>query len=276
MFNLDRELELALALSRIAGDEVLRIYAGDFDVEHKQGEGPVTIADRRADQIIRDGIHATFPQDAVLSEETPDDTARLSQRRLWLVDPLDGTRQFVARLPEFAVMIGLAVEGVPRLGVVHMPVESLTCYGVVGSGAWQLTADGSRRELSLLGPRSSELPLQAAVSRLNAESRTHRVIERLGAHPVRSGSVGRKAALVATGEADFYLTLGGQSQHWDACAPDALLRAAGGFFGTASGEVIAYNTPLIRNTDGLIACRPELLSRLVPEIARVRAEASPR
>lgn len=274
MLTFDRELDLALALARRAGDEILHVYASDFEVEHKPDEGPVTIADRRADKLIRDGIQAAFPDDALLSEETPDDSARLTHRRLWLVDPLDGTRQFVARLPEFAVMIGLAIEGIPRLGVVHMPHESLTCYGVVGVGAWEINAQGSRRELSLASSQPGERPLTAAVSRLNAESRTHRVIERLGASPIRSGSVGRKAALVASGHADFYLTLGGQSQHWDACAPDALLRAAGGFFGTASGAAIAYNTPRIRNSDGLMACRFELLPRLLAEIARARAEST--
>lgn len=262
---MQHELEIAIDLAHRAGEEILSHFRQGIVVEQKGGEGPVTLADRRADAIIRRGIAAAFPADGLLSEETPDDASRLKRRRVWLVDPLDGTRQFVANLPEFAVMIGLAVDGDARLGVVHLPCEGRSLIGVVGEGAWQVDSAG-RRQPCQLEPVAPGTMLRAAVSRLGDESRTRRVVALLGATALPSGSVGRKAALVAAGEADLYLTLSGRSQHWDACAADAIVRAAGGFFGTASGATIRYNTAEIRNTQGLMACRPGLQTRLVSAV----------
>lgn len=271
MHPLGSELAVARPLAETAGRLILEVFAGEFDVEHKPFEGPVTIADRRADELIRNRLAREFPDDAILSEETPDDVSRLHRRRLWLVDPLDGTRQFVARLPEFAVMIGLAIDGHAALGVVHLPAERLTCAGIVGVGAWSWRDDGPAQVLTLpaLGGAA---PRRAAVSRHHAGGRVERIIDRLAAVAVPSGSVGRKAALVALGAVDLYVTLGERSQHWDACAPEALVRAAGGFFGTSRGETITYNTAATRNRDGLVACRAGLRTEVLDAIRLVVGE----
>lgn len=231
----------------------------------------MTEADRFADNLIRERLHEAFPTDAILSEEFPDDLSRLAHERLWLVDPLDGTRQFVERIPEFAVMIGLAVRGEPRLGVVHLPAERLTYAAAVSDGAFEQRGDEAWRRLELPPWDGSTTGPVVTVSRFNATSRTRLAAEQLGARQVVvSGSVGRKAVLVASGRADAYLSLGRRSRHWDACAPEAIIRAAGGFFGQTTGERIAYNIENTRNERGLAACRPGLEERLVSAIAHAR------
>lgn len=272
---MNRELQVAIDLARRAGEAILAVYEGDFAVDHKGGgAGPVTVADRNADALIRAGLDASFPADALLSEESPDDLVRLRSERVWIVDPLDGTRQFVDRVGEFAVMIGLAVGGRPVLGVVHLPCEEVTYAGAEGDGAFEIDAEGVARALTLEPLPAADLTV--AVSRSHYGGRTRRVVEALApAHLVVSGSVGRKAALVATGRADVYLTLSGHSRHWDACAPDAMLRAAGGAFRDCRGRSLAYNTECTRNAAGLLACRIGLLDNVVAAVDAVIGPEKP-
>ncbi len=267
-----RELEVAIELARRAGRVVLDVYAGAFEVEQKAGgEGPVTRADREADALVREGLVRAFPGDAVLSEETPDDLARLAAERLWLVDPLDGTEEFVRHEGEFAVMIGLAVRGEAVLGVIHLPLENRTVIGARGEGAWEI-GPGDRRRL-VIGPPVGRSGPVVAISRSHTGPRTRRLVELLRPERViRSGSVGRKAVLVVRGDADVYVGLGRHSRHWDACAADAIVRGAGGFFGDALGRPIRYNTRETRNLDGLMAARRELVPAVVDAVRRALAE----
>jgi 3'(2'), 5'-bisphosphate nucleotidase len=268
---MQRELEVAVELAHCAGIEILRAFGTEFPVEFKPGdEGPVTEADRRADRLIRDGLAEAFPSDAILSEETPDDLGRLGTDRLWLVDPLDGTRQFVDGVPEFAVMIGLAVRGRPVLGVIHVPPERRTVFGAAGHGVELLDPLGWRP----LPPLPEGIPAGrgpvVTLSRSYAGSRTREVARRMGASRiVASGSVGRKALLVLAGEADIYVTLGRRSRHWDACAPDALMRLAGGVFCDVRGREVSYNTEGTTNRSGMLAGRRALLEPALKAIAAV-------
>ncbi|MBP7149690.1 MAG: 3'(2'),5'-bisphosphate nucleotidase CysQ [Acidobacteria bacterium] len=266
-----RELQVALDLARRAGEEILHFDPLAHPVEEKEhDEGPVTAADRNADRIIRDGLIRAFPNDALLSEETPDDLARLTSERLWLVDPLDGTRQYVLGIKEFAVLIGLAVGGRAVLGVIHLPAEDLTWFAAMGEGAFRQRGDGKPVRVELDPLPADRERLVITLSRSHAGARTRRVAEALGAgHVISSGSVGRKAALVLAGEADVYVSLGNRSRHWDACAPDAVLHEAGGEFRTARGERLAYNTEFTQNRSGLMACRRGLLERVVSAVESV-------
>ncbi len=270
---MNNELELALGLAREAGEWIVDVYRHGFTVEHKGSDGPVTEADRGADRLIVAGLRREFPADAILSEESPDDLSRLEHARLWLVDPLDGTRQFVAGIDEFAVMIGLAVEGQGVLGVVHLPIEDRTVYAARGLGAFELRGGSPPRRLSLPEEAQTDPGPVVALSRMNASSRTLRVAQELGAQlSIPSGSVGRKALLVATGEADAYFSLAGHSRHWDACAPQVIVEEAGGIFTDTRGEPLVYNTEDTRNADGLLACRAGLHRRVIETIARERQD----
>lgn len=270
-----RELDVAVELAHRAGDEILRFLAKEFAVEDKGAdEGPVTAADRSADRLIREGLAAAFPADGLLSEESPDDLSRLARRRVWIVDPLDGTRQFVQRGTEFAVLIGLAVAGQSVLGVVHLPCEGLTYAAAVGEGAREFSEDGRVRRLRLPAGPDVGAGLTVVVSREHYGKKTRRVVELLQPERVLvSGSVGRKASLVAAGRADIYLTTGGRSRHWDACASEAVVREAGGVFGDAHGRNLVYNTESTQNSAGLLACRRGLLAPVVAAVDAALASA---
>ena len=124
MDSLDRELEVARAAAREAGAAIMRFYGNaELEIHSKPDLSPVTAADEAANEVLIKAIHGAFPEDALLSEESPDDESRLSKPRVWIVDPLDGTRDFLAQTGDFCVLVGLAIDGAPVLGVAYQPVN---------------------------------------------------------------------------------------------------------------------------------------------------------
>ena len=140
------ELESAKELATAAGAILLRHFAQKTAVRWKGKGNPVTDADQEASRFIVDSLHRRFPLDGILSEEEADNPDRLTKSRVWIVDPMDGTAEFVAGLSEFAVMIGLAVDGRPTVGIVYLPVEKKLYYAESGRGAF-VESDSSRRQL---------------------------------------------------------------------------------------------------------------------------------
>src|SRR5689334_22837118 len=133
---MENELSIAKSLALEAGSVLLNHYRQSVTVDWKAPGDPVTIADREANLLIVSGLAREFPKHAILSEEAPDDLHRLSASHVWMVDPMDGTREFIERRDEFAVQIGLVVDGVPVLGVVYQPTAKKLYYGARGMGAF--------------------------------------------------------------------------------------------------------------------------------------------
>jgi 3'(2'), 5'-bisphosphate nucleotidase len=266
---LETELEVATALARQAGAIVLEVYASRFDVELKGKSDPVTEADRRANTFIVDALRKRFPGDGIVAEESPDHGDATRSRRCWFVDPLDGTKEFIARNGEFSVMIGLAIDGRAQLGVVYQPDGDKLYRGVVGQGA-ELEHGRTIRTLrvSSVGDPSA---LRLVVSRSHRSTSTDQVVQRLGLTQERpSGSVGLKVGLIAEQAADLYVHMSGYSSRWDACGPDAILHAAGGRFSDLYGVPIDYRSADMRNLRGLLACNAasyELVAKVVHEVA---------
>jgi len=254
----DREIDEALRIARLASDRVLAVYATPFAVELKGPGDPVTAADREANSIICDALAAAFPGDAVLAEESAPSSAgevarRVANRRVWYVDPLDGTREFADRNGEFAVMIGLAVGGVATVGVLVLPVTGEALAGRVGAGAFREDAGGARRPLVVSGVRD---PREATivVSRSRRPAIVDPVVERLGiGKVVPCGSVGVKVSRIVTGAADLYVHGGGGAKRWDTCAPEAVLVAAGGRFTDLAGDAIDYASADLQVRRGIVA-----------------------
>jgi len=158
--SLERELEVARAAAREAGAAIMRFYGNpDVKVQNKPDLSPVTAADEAANVCLTSAIRAAFPEDAFLSEESPDDEARLAQRRVWIVDPLDGTRDFLAQTGDFCVLVGLAIDGVAVLGVAYQPVKDALYFGRRGKGAF-VEVDGATRPL---GASRAQLPSEVRV-----------------------------------------------------------------------------------------------------------------
>ena len=268
---LDRELEVASSLALEAGKLLLEVYGTDFDVQYKQGSDPVTEADKRANDYLVRALRERFHGDGIVAEETEDQSDALSASRCWYVDPLDGTKEFVARNGEFSVMIGLAINGSAKLGVVYKPVGNKLYRGVVGGKA-TLIQDGQETELRVTQIAEPK-DLKLVVSRSHRSKPTDTLMERLGiSHEVRSGSVGLKIGMIAEQSADFYVHLSSKSCAWDACAPEAILRAAGGRFSDLSGEDFHYGGSDMANRRGILACNASCFDRVLPTAREVAKE----
>ncbi len=269
---LHHELPIVEQLVREAGELVRQFYDTGADVAWKGANDPVTAADHAANQHLVAGLRRAFPGDGILSEESHDDQARRQRRRVWIVDPLDGTKEFIGRIGEFSIMVGLAIEGEAALGVVYQPVADLLYRGAPG-----LLADVVQQ--GVVRPLAVSSVADPAQMRLVA-SRSHRdplvgaVCRDLGITQDRpSGSVGLKVGLLATGQCDLYIHPSPGLKEWDTCAPDAILRAAGGAMGDAWGRPLRYNKADVRQRQGLAASNGVVHARIVAATAAA-AEAA--
>lgn len=266
----DREIEEILRIARRAAEVVLEVYATPFEVEMKSPGDPVTQADRRANALICAELTAAFPGEAILAEESvPEDRAEIAalagSERVFFVDPLDGTREFAARNGEFAVMIGLAERGHATLGVVVLPTtgEALAGRAAAEGGAFVEAAGGARRPIRV-SAISSPAEATAVLSRSHRPRTIQPMLDRLGVtRIVPCGSVGVKVARVVTGAADLYVHAGVGAKLWDACAPEAILRAAGGRFTDLAGAAIGYACADLGLPNGIIASNAALHEAIV-------------
>jgi len=266
MSDLARELEEA---ERIAADaaELVRGYHGrPLAVESKAGDEPVTEADHAANTLIVARLRAAFPDDVILSEEIPDDRSRIGRARVWMVDPIDGTRDFILGASGFVVMIGLCVDGRPRLGAVAHPLTRRTYAGIAGVGAWVIGADGARTPIhtsSLAGPPGIRL----VASKSHRTPRVDAVRKALDIHDeMNLGSVGLKIGLVAEGVRDLYVYTGGRTKIWDTCGPEAILHGAGGRITDLDGRPLAYDQPDLYNRRGIIASNGPLHDLVIEKL----------
>jgi 3'(2'), 5'-bisphosphate nucleotidase len=249
---MDKELEVARQLAREAGVILMQYYRDGARVEWKGYDDPVTAADKAANEMLVRELSRAFPRDAILSEEAEDDAARLSSERVWMVDPMDGTKQFIERLDEFAVMIGLAIAGVPRVGVVFNPATDKMFYAAHGLGAYLETGMTTKR--LHVDPQTDTRKMTAAMSRSHHSPQVDRVRNALGiAGEARSGSVGLKVGLLCEAQAHLYLHIGAKTNQWDTCGPAAILTEAGGVITDNYGQPLEFNTPNVRNLRGIIA-----------------------
>jgi len=223
-----------------AGKAILEIYGQDFEVVQKEDQSPLTQADLASHRIIRDSLAALTPDIPLLSEESAaiDFDTRRGWRRYWLVDPLDGTKEFVNRNGEFTVNIALVVDHDAVLGVVHVPVSGVTYTGIVGAGATRQSAGGAREEISIRVPCAD--PVIVVGSRSHANPVLHQLLAAVGDYELVSMGSSLKFCLLAEGKADFYPRLGPTSE-WDTAAAHAVVTAAGGRIITLDGQPLQYN-----------------------------------
>jgi 3'(2'), 5'-bisphosphate nucleotidase len=250
---MERELVVASTLARDAGALILRYFGTPLTVDSKAGDEPVTRADREASELIVKGLAAAFPEDIIISEEAADDPRRLAAAgRVWFVDPLDGTRDFIRGRKGFAVMIGLCVDGRPVAGVVFQPHGDRLYTAAPELGTWVEDEAGRRRlrcstiadpgQLRLVASRSHRTPeIDAVKAALGIQDE------------MNIGSVGLKLGLIALGERDLYVNPSSRSSAWDTCAPEALLVNAGGRITDLAGDPLVYTARELRNERGLLA-----------------------
>jgi 3'(2'), 5'-bisphosphate nucleotidase len=269
--DLTAELEFASKVAREAATIVNTFYVGSSEVRYKLDREPVTEADRSANQHIVARVRATYPQDGLLSEESKDDLARLDKERVWIIDPLDGTKEFIARNGEFSIMIGLAIQGRPVLGVVMQPESGLLYAGAIGLGAYLYEAD-ERISLSVSDiDRASAMVLVSSRSHRQQIVNKIRQVLHISSERV-SGSAGLKVGLITRQLADLYVHPSPGCKEWDLCAPCALLEAAGGRMTDCWGNPLRFNQWDVRAHNGLIASNGSIHEQIVEVVARICEE----
>ncbi len=243
------ELEIAKELAIGAGAILLRHFAQKTAVRWKGKGNPVTDADQQASRFIVESLDRKFPQDGILCEEEIDDPTRLNKSRVWIVDPMDGTAEFVAGRSEFAVMIGLAVDARPVMGVVYLPVEKKLYFAESGRGAF-VEMDSSKRQLRVsLETDPGRATIAASRSHDSATSQRIREALAFGA-VVRAGGVGLKVGMICEGLAHLYIHVGAGTNQWDTCAPEIILHEANGRMTDVSGPSSRLQHPRSAKSPG--------------------------
>jgi 3'(2'), 5'-bisphosphate nucleotidase len=272
----EREIEVATELARRAGAVLLEHYNSPFLVEQKVNAldelEEVTAADREANELIVGRLQEEFPDDGILAEESTDNDRRLEKDRVWLIDPMDGTKNFIARNGEFAVQIGLAIGGKSVVGVVYQPVRGVLYRAARDRGAWMEAGDKPATRLSVSRlTRPGEMTL--ASSRSHRSPRMGRVVSAFGfKNEMLSGSVGVKIGLIAEQQADLYLHLSPSTKQWDTCGPEAILTEAGGRLTDLFGQPMRYNGPRIDNRNGVLATNGAAHDMVIANLAPLLQE----
>jgi len=230
----------ATALAREAGRAILEVYASSFSVQEKEDRSPLTEADLRSEKLILAGLKRIAPEIPVLSEESAQApySTRRNWSRLWVVDPLDGTKEFVQRNGEFTVNIALVDSQRPVLGIVHAPVLERTYYACEGVGAFRSDAQAAGKPIRVAKKRQA--PLRVVGSRSHRGSSLDAFLSRVGPHELVEVGSSLKLCLVAEGQADVYPRLGPTSE-WDTAAGQCVLEQAGGQVLKLDGEPLEYN-----------------------------------
>lgn len=245
--DVDADLRFAVDGARAAGERVLALRSSGRWKESMLAD----VGDQAADGFLQGLVRGRYPEDGILSEETADTKARLAKRRVWIVDPLDGTREYSQLRDDWAVHVALTIDGTPVLGAVALPAQARVIAGTCLPERAHGTLEGTG---ALASARATGARLRVAVSRSHTPSWMPRFAELLDAELVHSGSVGNKVALLLLGAADVYAHRRGLKE-WDTCAPEAVARALGWSVSRLDGEAQRYNRPDPKN-DELLVCRP--------------------
>ena len=243
---MDNDLKLAINASIKAGEIIMQYYCDDYEIKEKGYHNPVTTADKEADSYLKSTLMSARPQYGWLSEETVDSKNRLNKEKVWIVDPLDGTKEFIEGVPQFVVSIALVEKGIPIIGVLHNPVTKETFHAAKGEGAYlnqgqyRCSIKDSTRDMVILNSRSeTRRGLWEPYKKHFKELR-----------PI--GSVAYKMGLTAIGKADIFATLRPKNE-WDICAGTCLINEAGGKVINLNGKDITFNNQKTLIEPGLIA-----------------------
>lgn len=239
--DLNQLMPAIVTIAHQAGEKIMEVYtSADFSVEHKNDNSPLTAADMASHHHIVDALAALTPQYPVLSEENASELAfgeRSQWQTYWLVDPLDGTREFIKRNNEFSILIALVHEHKPVLGVVHAPALNQTWFASLGNGAYKQT----NGEPFPISARHTANPLQVVGSKSHRDPAMPQFLKQVGAYEYSvMGSI-LKACMVADGSADIYPRLGPTSE-WDTAAAQIIVEEAGGHFTRSDMQPMRYNT----------------------------------
>ena len=256
------QLETIIDAITKAGDKILEIYESDFQVEKKDDNSPITKADLESNKIIKESLLQTgIP---ILSEEDADDKSRTGSDKVWIVDPLDGTQDFVNKTGEFTVMVGLVENHVPIMGLVYWPTEKKLFFAERGLGAFCHDSEGWAK-ISVRGVEEITEPL-ALVSRHHLSDKEKKMLDHLKIKNTANIGSSLKVMEIASGRADIYLTSTNKMKQWDTAASYCIISEAGGKMTDISGNDLIYNTVSVNHENGLLVTNrlihPEIVSKI--------------
>lgn len=249
-----RELEKATHAIKSASKAILDIYYSrdDFLIQHKEDQTILTKADMASHHILVDHLAKDFPNYAILSEEDVSDQARFEAEYVWILDPLDGTIEFLKRSDQFTINVALVKEGRPVLGLVYAPCQDRLYYAIEGEGAF-LLRDGVSQRI-YVSDRTNDITLVRSRSRLTPELCD--LMERNEITQIYKVGAALKGCLVADGTAEVYYSFSPTSE-WDTCPVDLIVHEAGGVFRYTNGDMIQYNREDNLNRSGFVALNTE-------------------
>ncbi len=260
------EFKKAIDLVKSAGEEVLNIYEKTPRIFEKKDKSPVTDADLASEKVIMSGLKkSNIP---VLSEESKDDRVRLEKERVWILDPLDGTLDFLQRTGEFSIMLGLVENERPVFGVVYAPSLGKLYFAEKGKKAY-LEEKGTTKKLSVSGVGS----LKESTFVMSRNHLSNKEKEFIKTKKIKEasfiGSVGVKLGLIAEGRAEGYMNISNKTFEWDICASDIILHEAGGKVTDLNEKEFKYNRTNTRNERGILATNGKIHSLVAAEIGEI-------
>ena len=240
---LQKELDVLLNAMRLAGEVILTVQKQGFSIQRKMNNDILTQADVEANEVLKRELLGAFPQDGWLSEESVDHHDRLSCDRVWIVDPIDGTKEFAQGIPEYAISVALVEQGIPCLASVYNPSTGELYHAIKDHGAWS----GNQRLAC-----HNEVPERFALLASRSEVDRGEWNGFAANHDVRMiGSIAYKLALIAAGKADATFSLGNKNE-WDIAAGVLLVQEAGGIVGNKRGQAFVFNQKNVL-VDGIVA-----------------------
>lgn len=256
----ENDIKNLLSLASEAGKEIMRVYETSFDVEHKEDASPITLADRASHDILSSGLKKLSPHIPVLSEEGRD--IPLLERKkwnyFWLIDPLDGTKEFVSKNGEFTVNIALIKKDRPVFGLVSIPAKGTLYYASRSGGAYKIKNSGTSEQIE--SRKNISPPVVVTRSRSHSSLEEEKIISRLGKIKTIFAGSALKFCLVAEGRADVYLR-SGPTMEWDTAAGHCVAREAGAHIKQLNGKDFCYNKKSLRNP-GFICARENYIKLL--------------
>jgi len=277
------QLESIIDCIWLAGEKIREIYETDFEVDTKDDNSPITKADLESNKILRSTLEKTgIP---ILSEESDDDKARLESEKVWIVDPLDGTQDFVNRTGEFTVLVGLVENHIPIMGLVYMPIKKILYLAEKGIGAFCYDDSKSHWGLkrrfggwSLVRKKWKQISVReindlgkclALVSRHHLSGKEKEMLDHLGITNTSTIGSTLKVMEISSGRADVYLTTTNKMSQWDTCASNCIISEAGGKMTDISGHDLIYNTETVKHENGLLVTNGFVHEKTVSKISEL-------
>ena len=265
MQHIDTSYKAIISIAKKAGEAIMHIYTDTYNIEQKQDNSPVTRADITSNDILISGITQVSPY-PILSEEIKDTGERLSSEFFWILDPLDGTKEFIKKNGEFSVMVGLVKNNTPVFGLSYEPVSKKCYYAQKGVGTF-LAQPGNVVQKLHVSNTTNIAEMISIGSRSHAES-THITKKLQVKKHLISGGVGIKISKIAEKKADIYYNTNGYTSIWDTCAPQCILEAAGGKMTDIFGNNLVYNTENVKNDRGVLATNNRSHKEIVAQLTK--------